>query len=54
MKKKRTKKNKQSLIVLLDIIKCINTCITKVSEGMDRDKRREIILEEIMAKKSQI
>ena len=53
MKKKRMKKNKQSPIVLLDIIKCINIRIMEVSERMDRDKRIEVIFEEIMPEKIQ-
>lgn len=50
----RMKKNKQSLRVLLDIIKCINICLMGVPEGMDIDKGAEITAEEIIAEKTQI
>lgn len=34
---------KQSLRVLLDIIKCINICIIEVPEGMNKNKRIEYL-----------
>ena len=47
-KEKRMKRNEDSLRELWDNIKCTNICIIGVSEGKEREKGPEKIVEEII------